>query len=184
MSGWSGPKKIRGSSSPSQPPHPSLHPSFPPSPLPTTTVHNSYYSQQSSKTPPPYPQRLCMRGRPSSSSCPLLFLFVGLVLLTPSLSASWAKKLADKAGALLDSTLQMGQAMSGGGKAFGEAAAQIVGKPVNSETCKADGKGQEVATFAAGCFWSGAYSASHPSIFFFFPCFGMHAGHPARKRSN
>ncbi|GAB5037349.1 peptide-methionine-s-oxide reductase [Nannochloropsis oceanica] len=96
---------------------------------------------------------MCHRSSPSRLIFPSLF---GLIIFSSSTtSASWTKDLADKAGAFLDSTLQMGQGMSGGGKPFGEAAAQILRNPVGSRACKGTGNDiQEVATFAAGCFWS------------------------------
>lgn len=129
---------------------------------------------------------MCYR---SSSSRLTFSSLLGLLIYSSSTaSASWTTDLADKAAALLDSTLQMGQGMSSGGKAFGEAAAQILRKPVGGGVCKANGDNvQEVATFAAGCFWSGVYvwripAGSLISLFFFlslslslsyssFPCF-------------
>ena len=115
----------------------------------------------------------------SSTTQALRVVFLSLVWLLPLVQASWASDLADRVGSFLSSSRcvalylpthpsyppthppqqsSMGQAASGGGKPFGEAASQIISKDTTQQTCtEGDGGGpqRELATFAAGCFWSG-----------------------------
>lgn len=98
---------------------------------------------------------LIVRGRNFMRHVGLSVFLVHYVIA--SISASWAGQIAEKAGEFLENSLQMGQGMATG-KSFGESAAKVVSKVFSTESANIKAScswGQEVATFAAGCFWSG-----------------------------